>query len=81
VRLVAPRNARIKRVAEKLGVSEHEAAHIAEQTDAQRAEFVRSHFHKDSCDVHLYDLVINTARFTNEQCAELISAAIGVMQG
>lgn len=81
VRLVAPRNVRIKRVAEKLGVSEREAAHVAEQTDAQRAEFVRSHFHKDASDVHLYDLVLNTARFNNEQCAELISAAIGVMQG
>jgi cytidylate kinase len=77
VRLVAPRSARIKRIAEKLGVSEREATQVADQTDAQRTEFVRSHFHKDPSDVHLYDLVLNTDRFTNEQCAELISVATG----
>lgn len=77
VRLVAPRSARIKRIAEKLGVSEREATRMAEQTDAQRTEFVRSHFHKDPNDVHLYDLVINTARFSDDQCAKVISAAMG----
>lgn len=77
VRLVAPRKTRAEREREKLGLADEGAgASHVDKVDALRAEFVRSHFHKDVADVHHYDLVLNTERFSVSQCAELIVAAL-----
>lgn len=81
VRLVAPLKARIARMRQKSGISENEAARRVDQTDAQRKEFVSSHFHKDVSDVHHCDLLLNTARFSTDQCADLIVAALRQLEG
>ena len=47
-----------------------------DEIDSLRAEFVRSQFHKDLADVHHYDLVINTDRFSIASSADLIVAAL-----
>jgi hypothetical protein len=44
--------------------------------DEQREGFVKDHFHRNVGDPHDYDLIINTSRFTLEQSAALIVAAI-----
>lgn len=48
--------------------------------DRQRVQFVREHFNKDTTDPSLYDLVLNTERFSVEQCADLIVEALHRLQ-
>ena len=47
-----------------------------DEIDSLRAEFVRSQFHKDLADVHHYDLVINTDRFSVSSSADLVVTAL-----
>ena len=77
VRLVAPRMTRAERERAKLSLADEATAlsHV-DKIDALRAEFVRKHFHEDVSDIHHYDIVLNTARFSVSQCAELIVAAL-----
>jgi len=76
VRLVAPRKTRIARMKAKLGLAEQAVASRVDEIDSLRAEFVRSHFRKEVNDVHHYDIVLNTERFSVAQCADLIVAAL-----
>jgi cytidylate kinase len=76
IRLVAPRKIRIARMQTNLGLDEHAVASRIDEIDALRAEFVRSHFRKEVNDVHHYDIVLNTERFSVAQCADLIVAAL-----
>jgi cytidylate kinase len=80
VRLVAPVAWRVTAISRKLGVSEGEAAVQVAAIDRQRVQFVREHFHKDTTDPSLYDLVLNAERFSVEQCADLIVEALHHLQ-
>jgi cytidylate kinase len=80
VRLVAPVAWRVASMSRKLGVSEEEAAVKLAAIDRQRVQFVREHFNKDTTDPSLYDLVLNTERFSVEQCADLIVEALHHLQ-
>jgi cytidylate kinase len=76
VRLIAPRKDRVATAARRLGLSQAEAARWVEDTDRERVRFVRDHFLKDPTDPAQYDLVLGTARWTDEDCAELIAQAM-----
>lgn len=80
VRLIASPADRIVRVAEDEGLSEAAARDRVERTDRDRAAFVRQFFHRDVNDVQLYDLVINTSRFSTEQAAGLIVKALRLLE-
>jgi len=80
VRLVAPVAWRVRATSRKLGVSEAEASLKVAAIDRHRVEFVREHFNQDTTDPSLYDLVLNTARFSVEQCADLIVEALHRLQ-
>jgi cytidylate kinase len=80
VRLVAPIAWRVAAMSRKLGVSPEEAAVKVATTDRQRVQFVREHFNKDTTDPSLYDLVLNTERFSVEQCVDLIVEALHRLQ-
>ena len=80
VRLVAPVAWRVAGMSRKLGVSEEEAAVKVAAIDRQRVQFVREHFNQDTTDPSLYDLVLNTERFSVEQCADLIVEALHRLQ-
>ena len=80
VRLVAPVAWRVAAMSRKLGVNEEEAAVKVAAIDRQRVQFVREHFNKDTTDPSLYDLVLNTERFSVEQCADLIVEALHRLQ-
>ena len=69
VRLVAPSRKRVTTIQQRFGISREEALHWIEKTDAERSRFVRDHFHKDPGDPRLYDLVLNSARFSVAECA------------
>ena len=80
VRLVAPLEERVEAMRLRLGVGREEAARKVEETDRERARFVRDHFQKDPTDPQNYDLILNSARWSVEECAGLILQALQQFQ-
>jgi cytidylate kinase len=76
VRLMAPLGERVAVVQSRLGLSEAEAARWVQATERDRVSFVRDNFHKDPSDPHGYDLVLNTARLSAEESAEVIEETL-----
>jgi len=60
VRIVASKEARIRRYMQVNHAGEHEARNQIEHTDLARSRFVKAHFGCDINDPHTYDLVVNT---------------------
>ncbi len=74
VMLCAPVEARVPRIAKRLGVDDVHARRIIQDTDAHRGTYVRQvHGHDWQDPVH-YDLVLNTGRVSYDQAVELILA-------
>lgn len=80
VRLVAPLNHRIHVMQQRCNLLFAEAARRVADTDHARAEFVRGVYQKDPDDAAGYDLVLNTARYTPDECATIIEAALRLRQ-
>jgi cytidylate kinase len=76
VRLIGELNDRVAHVQKKLGLSKPEAVKWVEKTSKHRHDFVKHHFGKNVEDPLLYDLVLNTSRFSADECAEVIVAAL-----
>lgn len=76
VRMVAPREARIATMREKLGVSATEAERWVDKTDRERFRFMKEHFHRDPTDPCNYDLVLNSGRLSTDECARVIVEAL-----
>jgi cytidylate kinase len=81
VRLVADRDDRIGVMSQRLGVPRPEAARYVEKKDRERELFVKHHFHKDPADPRLFDLVLNSTRFSVGECADIILEALRRFQG
>ncbi len=62
IRLIAPKNIRIRNLEKQLNVSRKEAAEILEREDKARKEYIETYFRKDIDDPLLYDVVLNTAK-------------------
>jgi cytidylate kinase len=76
VRLVSPVEQRILSVSQRYGVPREEAARRIDTTDRARESFVQRLCGKDVADFRQYDLVLNTARFSVPECADLIVEAL-----
>jgi cytidylate kinase len=76
IRLVGPRDARVEEVQRRDGLSKEEANRWVDQTDQERNRFIRDHFKKDPGDGALYDLTINSSRFSVDECVELIAETL-----
>src|SRR5688572_12641258 len=74
VKVVAPRDWRIRAVIERLGVPMEEAARLTEETDRNRARYHRQHYQRDWADPANYHLVLNTAALGLDGAAEVIVA-------
>ncbi len=79
VRLVAPLLYRVQRATDHLGISNAAEREVTE-IDRQRADFVKRYFHKDVAEVQNYDLTLETSRFGEIQCRDLILAALRARQ-
>jgi cytidylate kinase len=77
VRLIAPVERRISRVAARTGLGPDEAGRLVLETDRERARFVRRYFDRDVAEPSQYDLVLNTAALGVEPSARLIEMALG----
>lgn len=74
VKVVAPRDWRIRAVIERLGMPMEAAARLTEETDRNRARYHRQHYQRDWADPANYHLVLNTAALGLDGAAEVIVA-------
>ena len=81
VRLVAPLADRIAYMSQWMRLTVEEAAEQVRQRDAQRGEFLATHFHRTGADLYQYDLILNTSRLGEERCAEMIIQAAKIKLG
>jgi len=72
VRLVAPKDDRIKTAANRLGCGLAEAASVLEETDRMRARYHQQHYHRDWRDPTNYHMVLNTSALGFAGTAEVI---------
>lgn len=75
IRLVAPREARVERMSKILG-SVEDADRMVNDSDRDRAAFVKSYFMRDPNTTLGYDLTIDTSRFSRGGCTNVILSAI-----
>jgi CMP/dCMP kinase len=75
VRVIAPEDARIKRVAEREKIEVDEAKRLVQRTDSERQAFHRKNFHADCEDSKNYDLIIDSSGFDTAGCAAVIVEA------
>jgi cytidylate kinase len=74
VKIVAPREWRVRAAAERLGVSLEEAGRVTEDTDKMRARYHRQHYHRDWSDPTLYHMMLNTAALGLDGAVEVVVA-------
>lgn len=73
VRVIAPLEHRIERVAKQEGCTSDEAKKKITETDARRNKFIKQVFGRDWTDPDEYDLVINTAHLPIQIAVNLIT--------
>ncbi len=76
VRMVAPIEVRVRRIATEGSMSLKAARVEVEGSDRERARLTRRHFGQDSRDPLNYDVIINTAELTVEAAAGVVVAAV-----
>jgi cytidylate kinase len=72
VKVVAPRDWRIRVIAQRLGVPLEEAANLTDETDRNRSRYHRQHYQRDWADPANYHLVLNTAALGLDGAAEVV---------
>ena len=77
VRIIAPLELRVTRVAETHAVSKKEAKRRVLRTESDRRAFVRKYFHSDIGDPANYDLILNTGTLSVESAAAAICSGLG----
>jgi CMP/dCMP kinase len=80
VRIHAPQELRIKRLQAQEGLMQEEARNIIRERDLSDVEWIKRYFGLDSHEPTLFDLVINTAKYTPDDAADLIINALDKMQ-
>ena len=75
IRIVAPREVRIRKLMEYESLSDKDAAKAVDASDHERSEFIRKTFGKSIDDPLYYDLVINHLTISIESAASLIATA------
>jgi cytidylate kinase len=75
IRVVAPRDVRIRKLMEYESLSEKDAAKAVDNSDHERSEFIRKTFGKSIDDPLYYDLVINHLTISIDSASSLIASA------
>ncbi len=75
VRIVAPREERVRAAARRLDVSEKEAERTVDTRDHERKEYVHTHYQRDWDDPSNYHLIVNSALVSYDGAADLVVAA------
>ncbi len=77
LKLTAPLDWRIKKIAASHGISDKEALEFILKTEKERSHF-RKQFVKEESRVEEFDLVINVSKFSKEKIVKIISTAVEV---
>ena len=72
IRIFAPFDLRVKRLAESARVDEKHAVRLVRRSDHDSAGYIHSFFNADWNDASLYDLMINTERLSPSAALQLI---------
>jgi cytidylate kinase len=80
VRLVAPLEYRVATVSRIAGVNSDVALRKVEKLHRDQTRFLKDHFHKDPADPANYDLVLNVARLSVDDCTLQIVDALRAEQ-
>ncbi len=75
LRVVAPRDVRVRSLVERDGLGARQAEHMIDVADRERAEFVRKVYGRDIDDPLGYDLIVNHLSISVEAAVSLIAAA------
>lgn len=79
VRVVAPFEARVRRLQETQNMTPAQARRYLQETDSASAEYLRSFYHVEPDDATLYHLVVNTEKLGIDGALALIKQALEVM--
>ena len=74
--IIADREARIKRIAQKEGLDEKTADKLIEKTDAARDNFTKTFAGTSRYDARNYDITLNVSRFSTEAIAAFLAENI-----
>lgn len=74
--IIADREARIKRIAQKEGVDEKTADKLIEKTDVARDNFTKTFAGTSRYDARNYDITLNVSRFSTEAIAAFLAENI-----
>ena len=74
VRIMAPQDVRIARLKKQYHVSQEEAEQILSKTDKKHKKFVYTLFGADWTDLSYYDMILNTANISIDECVSSIIA-------
>lgn len=70
----------VNREMKRLGIDKKEATELVKKTNIYRSMYYRYHTGKKWRDVENYDLVLDTSRFSYEECAKLIKMHINFIK-
>ncbi len=79
IRVVAPFEARVKRLQDSQNMTPAQARRYLQEMDSNSSEYLRSFFHVDPDDATLYHLTMNTERLGLEGALGLTNKALEVM--
>ncbi len=74
IKIVAPLADRLRTASERLGLAPKEAEKALQETDANRARYLKQHYGRDWNDSTNYDMVLNTGTLGLQGASELIVA-------
>jgi cytidylate kinase len=76
IRVVAPRDIRIARLASDQGLSLETAGAMVERSDRTRTEYLKRYYHTDVNNPQLYDLIINMNHLGINAAARLVCGLV-----
>jgi cytidylate kinase len=76
VRIIAPREVRIRTIAQRLNLDDEAAEQTVDERDHERKEYVRTHYQRDWHDPSNYHLVVNSALLSYDGATDLIADAV-----
>jgi cytidylate kinase len=79
VRIIAPLDLRVERIAQKLSIAPEHARAQVEASDRNRASYMRRFYHVQWDDPSLYHLIINTGYVAPAHAAGLICQAVQIL--
>ncbi|MGH8020666.1 MAG: AAA family ATPase [Opitutaceae bacterium] len=76
IRLVAPEDERVRRMAQRESIDMTTARALVRKTASARAHYVRSVFERNIGESAAYDLILNVARLPEAACIDMIEGAL-----